>query len=125
MSKNKILIVDDEKIFLMAAKRELEQAGFDVTTALSGKEAVKIVETESFDIVFTDLAMPEMNGIEVCTQIKKLSPQTKVVLLSGEPEEIQKHLLDFLNAGGTDACLRKPLFNNELAEATKKILNKL
>lgn len=125
MGKAKILIVDDEKIVLIAYVKELKTAGYEVLRAMTGKEAIEIAGKEKLDIVFTDLVMPEMNGIEVCKKIKEINPETMVVLISGYPEEIQKYQMDFISAGGREEWLRKPLTHDELPETAEKILEEI
>ena len=73
------------------------------------------------DLVSTDLVMPNMDGVEVCRRVKALSPETDVVFVSGHPREIEKHHMNFLKEGGRDEFLRKPIFENEILEVTKKI----
>lgn len=125
MQRNKVLIVDDDDIVLSGWKFSLESAGYYVKTALSGENALEIIEEEKSDIVFTDLLMPRMNGVEVCKNIKAIYPNIEVVLVSGHPTEIEKHLMDFLKAGGRDEYLRKPLFKDEIIEAADKIMKKI
>ena len=72
--------------------------------------------------MLVDLVMPGMNGVETCKGIKKVSPKTKVLLLSGFPNEIERHHTSFIDAGGKDLYLRKPLFADEVAKAIKEIL---
>lgn len=125
MCKAKILIVDDEKIVLRAYVRELEKAGYEVFRAMTGQEAIEIAQKEKPDIVFTDLVMPEMNGVEVCKKIKEINPGIEVVLISGYPEEISKYGEDFWDAGGRDEILRKPLGPDELPGKAEKILKEI
>jgi len=120
--KPKILIVDDEPLILMSWENSLTSAGYDVKTAYNGKEAIKISEKEKPDIVITDLIMPEMNGIELCRRIKKISPETEVVLISGHPAEIFNYQKDFVNAGGRESLLQKPLSIDEMIDAVEAIL---
>ena len=125
MSNGKILVVDDEQIVLTAFQIELEQEGYDVTTASTGKEAIGLALKQSFDIIFTDLVMPEMNGTQLCRQIKKISPQTEVVLFSGSPYEVSLQQEEFMQAGGRDEMLRKPLEENVLAKVTGNLMKEL
>lgn len=120
---NKIMIVDDEKIFLRAAQIELESAGYNVKVVSSGNQSIKLAGDEKFAIVFTDLIMPDMSGIDVCKAIKTISPETEVVLISGHPEQIQACQADFFKAGGRDEILRKPLLEDELIQVVKKLLS--
>lgn len=121
----KILVVDDSKVVVYGFRRELEKAGFAVTAAVGGGEALEIIKSERFHIVFTDLVMPEINGVIVCREVKKSSPETEVVLISGYPADVLEHLRDFLQAGGRDEILRKPLFDDELTKTAEKIVDEI
>lgn len=122
LQRGKILIVDDDEIVRVALERELSEEGYEVQVAESGQEAVELARNESFDIVYTDLVMPDMNGIKVCKQIKRLSEDTEVILISGHPKEIVEHQVDFVDAGGRDKILRKPLGSGELAHTTRELI---
>lgn len=122
MCKAKILIVDDEKIVLRAYKKELEDQGYSITAVLSAEEAIEIAANKQFDIILTDLIMPGLSGVELCKEVKKISPQTDVVLMSGYDEEMQKSWLEFIRAGGRDFFLRKPLSKGELKDTIATIL---
>ena len=125
MAKGKILVVDDEQIVLTAFKIELEQDGYQVKTALSGKEAIALALKEPFDIVYTDLVMPEINGTQLCRQIKRIAPQTEVVLFSGSPYEVALEQEGFTQAGGRDEMLRKPLGENVLTQVTANLMKEV
>lgn len=105
MDKVRILIIDDERIILKAYTKELEAMGYEVHSAMSGQEAIEILQRESFDIAFTDLVMPGMNGVEICKKIKEMYPETEVVLISGYPEEVVEHQMNFVEAGGREEWL--------------------
>ena len=107
MKKTKILLVDDEEIVLAGWQEVLESSGYDVRTALSGREALEIAYKEKPDIVFTDLVMPDMNGIEVCKKIKSedRSKEIIVVMITGMLEETLK---ERSFEAGADHFLRKP-----------------
>jgi CheY-like chemotaxis protein len=122
MGKASILVVDDEKIVLDGWREELELAGYRVRTAQNGSEALTLAKEEKPDIVLTDLVMPGINGVEVCKGIKEMYPDVDVLFISGHPIELEKHLIDFLNAGGREEYLRKPLLENELIEALERTL---
>mgnify|MGYP001559356718 FL=1 len=124
MSKNvSVLVVDDDEVACRGIKKGLEEnTGFAAKTALDGASAIKMAETEHFDVVIVDLVMPGMNGVETCRGIKKVSPGTEVVLLSGFPSEVEKLQMSFIEAGGKDLYIRKPLLAGEIAEAITKLL---
>jgi DNA-binding NtrC family response regulator len=81
----KVLIVDDEKGFLDVLSERMQSRGMEVTTATSAKEALQKLETETFDAIVLDLMMPEMGGIEALQRIKDKSPDSEVILLTGQP----------------------------------------
>lgn len=120
--KAKVLIVDDEELVLAGWEYALSSAGYQVSKASKGKDAVEIAEKEQPDVVLTDLFMPIMNGVEICRQIKIVSPASVVVLISGYPEETPRFQAQFVKAGGRDLFLRKPLFKEELIAVVKDIL---
>jgi len=122
MAKPKILIVDDEKIVLKAYARELERVGYEVFRAMTGSEAIEIAKRERPDIVFTDLIMPKMNGVEICKTLKGICPDAEIVLISGYPEEVVRFQIAFVDAGGREEWLRKPLSIDELPDTAKLIL---
>jgi two-component system alkaline phosphatase synthesis response regulator PhoP len=118
----KVLLVDDEEIVIEGIKKGLELSGFYVKAVIGGKEAIDLVKEEYFDVVIMDLIMPGMNGVDTCKGIKEISSKTEVLLLSGYPREIEKFQMAFINAGGKDLFLRKPLLANEVENAINKIL---
>ena len=118
----KILIVDDEPLARKTYTAELEKAGFQVKEADSPEAAVQLIDKGPFDIVYVDLVLPKMNGVELCKLIKQKYPDTEVVLISANPAEILKFQRDFWAAGGRDEILRKPLAENELLNVTLGIL---
>ena len=83
MSKGSILIIDDEDIVRISCKRTLMPEGFKVKTAQNGVEGLKMIEEEKFDIVLTDLKMPDIDGIEVLRLIKQRWAETVVIIITG------------------------------------------
>lgn len=78
-----ILIVDDEPSILQSLSGLLSDEGFEITTAANGYEALKIVDTESPDLVLLDIWMPGIDGIETLKEIKKDNPHIQVIIISG------------------------------------------
>ena len=81
--KPRILVVDDEDSIRKTMRMTLEYEGYEVTEAASGTEAIKAVENELPDLVFLDVKMPGMDGLEVLDRLKQNSPATQVVIISG------------------------------------------
>jgi DNA-binding NtrC family response regulator len=83
MQKYKILFVDDDRQILSIVEQFLGRCGFDVTTESSGLAAIQKVRATHYAVVFTDLIMPEINGMDLLKQIKEISPETEVIVVSG------------------------------------------
>jgi signal transduction histidine kinase len=79
----KILIVDDELDILKMLERVLKLEDYDVTTASGGKEAIDLINQDKFDLVITDIRMPEVDGLEVIKHVKEIDDSVEVIVLSG------------------------------------------
>lgn len=102
----KLLTVDDEINILKSLKRTLRRCDIDVTIANSGKEALEIMETQQFDVIMSDMRMPEMTGAEFLAEACKRQPESKRILLTGY-SDIQS-TVDAINNGGVSTYLTKP-----------------
>lgn len=78
----KILVVDDEKNILMLYQSELEDEGYEVVAASSGKEALELFDKEKPDLVTLDIMMPDIDGIQVLRQLKEKNPNIPVIMLT-------------------------------------------
>jgi DNA-binding NtrC family response regulator len=83
VSRGKILVVDDEGIVRTSCSRALSPEGYEVKLSQNGADAMRMLEEESFDLVLTDLKMPDIDGIEVLKMIKERWPQTEVIVITG------------------------------------------
>ena len=79
---DRILVVDDEKIIRESIAFILKKEGFAVTEAANGKEALNRLTGETFDLIITDLEMPEMKGIELLDHAMHINPQGLVVIIT-------------------------------------------
>jgi DNA-binding response OmpR family regulator len=117
-----ILIVDDEPNLLRTIARILQRAGFEVTTASSGKEGLALLSQHSFDLVYMDIRMPDMNGLEVLKSIHATYPQLAVILVTGQPD--LNSAVSALRHGALD-YLQKPLKPELIIERAKAALANL
>lgn len=78
----KILVVDDERNILKLYQAELEDEGYNVVTANSGREGLEVFEKENPDIVTLDILMPDMDGIQVLRQMKEKRPSVPIIMLT-------------------------------------------
>ncbi|MGA2025851.1 MAG: response regulator [Syntrophobacteraceae bacterium] len=83
----KLLLVDDEEGYVSVLAKRLSKRNFQVETALSGSEAIRILRNESFDLAVLDLKMEDMDGIEVLKIFKVMAPQMPVIILTGHGSE--------------------------------------
>lgn len=83
MSKGKILVIDDEDIVRTSCSRTLSPEGYEVSLAKNGFEGLRMASEDTFDVVLTDLKMPDMDGIEVLRNIKEKWPKTEVIIVTG------------------------------------------
>jgi CheY-like chemotaxis protein len=118
----KILIIEDEKFLRNLVKRKLSVEGFVVVESIDGEEGLKKVKEEKPDLILLDLVLPEIDGFEVLTRIKK-DPSTSlipVVILSnlGQKEEIQKGLA----LGAVDFLVKAYFTPDQILEKIKRVL---
>jgi DNA-binding NtrC family response regulator len=101
-TKTSILILDDEPIVSKRLKPSLEKKGYEVETFTASLDALQRTRERRFDIVITDLKMDGMDGLEFLTEVKKQSPDTEVIVITGfatmetAKESFNKGIFDFL-----------------------------
>lgn len=81
---NKALVIDDDRVTLDLLTFQLKSEGFEVTTADSGSKGLDELRKQEFDIVLTDLNMPDINGIEMVRHSKEISPETEIIMVTGD-----------------------------------------
>jgi diguanylate cyclase (GGDEF)-like protein len=111
--KNKILIVDDVFLNIHMVKDILTENGYDLHSATNGRKALEKVESETYDLILLDVRMPEMNGFEVCENLRA-NPKTKdipIIFLTGEDEA--ESIIKGFEAGAID-YVTKPFYGTEL-----------
>ena len=81
---HKVLVVDDERGARMALEVPLRLSGYDVVAATGGREAIALGQGKRFDVVLTDIYMPDLNGLEVVREFRRLSPDTKIIAVTAQ-----------------------------------------
>jgi CheY-like chemotaxis protein len=117
----KILLVDDNPGLLVMQRGFLEHGGHVVTTATNGKEAVERAQRESFDVLITDLVMPEKEGIEIIIELHKKFPAMKIIAMSGGGRINSKDYLDLAAKLGASKTLSKPFSGKDLLAAVASL----
>jgi DNA-binding NtrC family response regulator len=109
--KARVLVVDDEKEFADILAKRLQIKGYQAEACYGGREALEKIRAGKIDIVVLDLVMPEMDGIAVLNEIKKIKPVVEVVMLSGKAtpenaiEEIKRGAFEHLDKPCDDSKL--------------------
>ncbi len=114
-----ILIIDDEAVLRQTLARILQQAGFEVTTAEHGEQGLDFLKTTDFDMLFMDLRMPGLTGLEVLKLIHTGYPSLPVVLFTAQPD--LNSAVEALRNGATDYLL-KPLKPQAIIERAQTII---
>jgi DNA-binding NtrC family response regulator len=121
MDSTRILAVDDEENFLALLRRTLEKEGYEVKTALSGEEAVRLLDEGPFDLALIDIRMARMNGLSLLEHIKRRNPDTKAIMITAYPS-VQTRTLSLQKKAS--AFLAKPVGVDELKRTIRETLSK-
>jgi DNA-binding response OmpR family regulator len=117
----RILIVEDETLILKALEFRLKRDGYDVIKAADGREGIRLIETETFNLLITDMMLPFNNGLEVVNKAKELKGKTfPVIVLSNVG--LENVVLEAFKLGADD-YITKPFSPAELSIRVKRLLN--
>jgi two-component system, OmpR family, alkaline phosphatase synthesis response regulator PhoP len=116
-----VLVVDDEQSILTLLQYNLQQAGFHVITATDGESGMNIAIKEPPDFIILDLMLPNMDGIEVCKQLRQRNIMTPILMLTAKDDEFDKVLGLEL---GADDYMTKPFSPREVVARVKAILRR-
>ena len=114
-----ILIIDDEASLRQTMARILQRAGYEVTTASSGKDGLTLVSEHPFDLLYLDIRMPDMGGLELLKTIHARYPDLPIILFTAQPDV--NSAVEALRRGATDYLL-KPLNPQTVIDRTQTIL---
>lgn len=118
-TQRKVLVVDDDPVIAKSFDRVLSGKGYAVITARDGSEALRKLRDEKYDVVFTDIKMPGMSGIEVAERIKATQPWLPVVIVTGYGTDENEARAE---AAGVSGFLRKPLSPEMIEGSAAKAL---
>jgi two-component system cell cycle response regulator CpdR len=115
----KILVADDEPSVRQFVERALNYAGHAVTAVADGNAALAALEKQKFDLLLTDIVMPDLDGIALSLKVAKDYPATKILMMSGYANQRQRaHNLDFL----VHEVISKPFTLEEITRKVKEAL---
>lgn len=119
MSAQTILAIDDEQIVLDSVRKILSEEGFRVETSLRGREGLERAERERFDVVLTDIRMPDIGGMRVLRDIKRSNPALPVVMITGYGTV--RSAVEAMQLGAAN-YLEKPFTPDQLVAAIREAL---
>ena len=117
-----ILVVDDEEFVRQALRHILEPEGYVVVEAPHGGIAMELFRKHPISLVIIDLLMPEQEGLETILTMRRLSPQVKIIAISGGGRFGMTYLLEVAEKFGANRALSKPLDRRELLAAIRELL---
>ncbi|MDZ7717742.1 MAG: response regulator transcription factor [Balneolaceae bacterium] len=123
MSKQTILVVDDEQDLLDLIEYNLRQEGYDVIKADNGKDGIQMAKEHMPDLVLLDIMMPQMDGIEVCDRMREDSTLSHIPIIFLTARSDEKTEIEGLNKGADD-FITKPISTTKLVSRIKAVLRR-
>src|SRR5215208_983223 len=121
MEAARVLVVDDERSILLLLHEALSLWGYQVTTAGTGQEALDALRTGVFHVAMTDIRMPDMSGLDLLREIKKVDESIEVVVMTGYPAI--SSAVEALKEGAYD-YLSKPLILDEIQHLMQRMMER-
>jgi DNA-binding NtrC family response regulator len=118
----RILLVDDDGAFLNVQEEFLRREGHEVVTAGNGRQALKLVQDHDFDLVITDIIMPDQEGIETIITLRRTRPALRIIAMSGGGRLSSDDYLEMARRFGA-RTLAKPFTRQDLLEAVATSLS--
>ncbi|MFS0822437.1 response regulator transcription factor [Bacillus sp. 1P02SD] len=119
--KKKVLVVEDERSIITLLQYNLQQAGYEVITAMDGEEGLEKALAERPSLIVLDLMLPKLDGIEVCKQLRQNKVDIPILMLTAKDDEFDKVLGLEL---GADDYMTKPFSPREVVARVKAILRR-
>jgi putative two-component system response regulator len=116
----RVLVVDDEKSIRITLKAFLSEVGYEVQVAEDAEKAIKMLRETDFDVVVTDIIMPRVTGVDLLKAILEISPDSKVIMMTGEPTV--KTATDSLRSEAFNYLI-KPIGKDKILESVRRALN--
>ncbi len=121
----RILVIDDEPQVRTVLLKSLERDGYQVMDAPNGKVGMELFQEEPFDLVITDIVMPEKEGIETIGELRHYFPETKIIAISGGGQSLNAdYVLRTAEALGVHCTLFKPFAIEKFLNAVKHVLGR-
>ena len=118
----KILVIEDDKSFRNVLVQMLDKAGFEVSQAGDGNQAIEICRQVQPDVVLTDIIMPDKEGLETIQELLALCPNMRIIAMSGGGRVGPDSYLPLAKKLGAKAALQKPFMRDDLLSAIAEVL---
>lgn len=119
----RILVIDDEELARYTMREILQSVGHEVTEASNGNEGIKLQNEQLFDLVITDIIMPEKEGVETIIELRQAYPTLKIIGVSGGGRARNLQFLKISQQFGADKVLKKPFTYDQLLESVNACLD--
>jgi CheY-like chemotaxis protein len=117
-----ILLIDDDEALRNVTAEILMGAGYTVDDAPDGKSGLALYETGHQDLIITDIAMPDMDGLELITNLSRVNPRPPIIAMSGDSQFSESVYLPTARHLGVQATLSKPIRAEKLLQTVEKVL---
>ena len=118
----RILVIDDEELVRFTLKQALQKAGHEVVEAADGNDGITFIKRSRFDLIITDIIMPEKEGIETIVELRRDDPDLKIIAISGGGRTGNTDYLELAQKLGAQQVLQKPFARQELLDAVQETL---
>ena len=118
----RILIIDDDALMRLALAKILLFAGYDVEQAGDGDEGLRLQRSQSFDLIITDLIMPDKESIQIIRELRKEDSAIRIIAMSAGGRGGATDYLKWARLMGAKQCLSKPIKREELLDAVTSVL---
>ena len=120
---SKILVIDDDDFLTGMIIQLLSKAGYEVECATDGKRGLRLLETNSYDLIVTDIVMPEKEGLETILDIRKMRKTVPIIAISGGGRLGPDHYLGVALEFGADYAFKKPFETEPFLGAVRECLS--
>ena len=119
----RILIIDDDAQLRAILRQVLDRAGHQTSEASDGREGLREHQQLMFELIITDILMPQGGGLDTVRQLRQVSPDVKIIAISGGGQSGPLDLLDEAERSGADRSLQKPFGLRELLDVIDELLS--
>lgn len=121
---NRILLVDDDELFRESVAQMLTGNGYEVVSAEDGRDGMRRLGEEAFDLLVTDMLMPERDGVETIMAVRKAHPDLPIIAMSGGGRRSSTEYLEYASVMGAAYVFQKPFETDRFLAAIRECLMK-